>query len=86
MADITVTFTDADQAMIQNFADKTKANIDWAESHKPSPFWSPVHDNFTAAAVMLEDKLGYTRGTLYGSGDMTGYSSATGGIAGGKTS
>lgn len=81
MATITVDFTDADQATIQNFADKAKANIDWAESHKPSVYWTPVHNNFTAAAVFLEDKLGYARGTLYGGGDMTMYDPSTGGIA-----
>lgn len=80
MASIFVEFTDADQATVQNFADKAKANIDWAESHKPSVYWTPVHNNFNAAAVFLEDKLGYTRGTLYGNGSMTGYDPQTGGI------
>jgi hypothetical protein len=79
MADITVTFTDDDQAFMIAQASKTKAAIDALEAHKPSIFTTRVHLCENTNAIWTENKLGLTRGTLQGNGEFTNYDQESGG-------
>ena len=81
MADITVTFTDDDQAFMAAQAAKTKAKFDNLNAHNPPRGIDilPVCLASNTNAVWMEDKLGLPRGTLQGSGSFSNYNSDSGG-------
>lgn len=81
MADITIVLTDADQALMIAQAVKHKAKLTALESHTPPRGIDvlPVHLCANTEAVWWEDKIGWARGTLQGSGSFSNYDSTSGG-------